>query len=344
MGLDDRDYMRNRGKENVHNYDPKEFRGTAASQKYTKKRSGSGWLVSAVIWISAGLIIFLVFQQHKENKVGYQQTHLSSLPNNCESLPPNGSSILIDPSVIRRSDVLYSGVQIDNLLANPVVLVISNPERAVRYEAVAIYPRQTAKISLPIAEYGLTVLTGTSWCNINNGFTNGVNANVDGAMPLRSGETTTVSLHSTGNRLGDIRVNYTVAPVAPPPAPPSQVEGNGYMDLRLAKNGHYMVTGTVNGTPVEFMLDTGAGLTSITEQTARQAGITTTCVQRLFNTANGQANGCVATVPVLTFGNFRIVNSEVAIMPNMTNELLGMNVLGRVRLEQQGNVMRVSAQ
>lgn len=124
---------------------------------------------------------------------------------------------------------------------------------------------------------------------------------------------------------------------------PKEVFGNGFMELRKGPGGNYAVLGRVNSAQVEFMIDTGASITSITQQTARQAGISQ-CKPHQFHTANGEVMGCVGVANRLIFGNFSMNNVEVAIMPRLSSSaLLGMNVLNRLRIEQQESVMRISA-
>src|SRR5687768_14152771 len=43
--------------------------------------------------------------------------------------------------------------------------------------------------------------------------------------------------------------------------------------IKLASDGHFWVTGQLNGQPVRFLVDSGATTTSISTATARQAGI-----------------------------------------------------------------------
>jgi clan AA aspartic protease (TIGR02281 family) len=112
------------------------------------------------------------------------------------------------------------------------------------------------------------------------------------------------------------------------------------LDLYKERNGNFFVPGSVGGYPVSFIVDTGASITSISKQAASVAGIRE-CQSRRFNTANGDVVGCVATAPSITFGGFRLSNVEVAVMPNMTGALLGMNVLSQFKMEQHGSVMRI---
>lgn len=126
---------------------------------------------------------------------------------------------------------------------------------------------------------------------------------------------------------------------------PEQISSGGaeYLDLRHNRSGNFKVPGTVNSAPVEFMVDTGASITSINQEVAWTAHIQN-CTPRIFTTPAGRANGCVGVAQNLSFGNFRFENVEVAIMPQMEGSLLGMNVLSKLHMEQQGDVMRLSVQ
>ncbi|MBS0425218.1 MAG: retroviral-like aspartic protease family protein [Proteobacteria bacterium] len=122
----------------------------------------------------------------------------------------------------------------------------------------------------------------------------------------------------------------------------SEMIGSGMLELKQTRDGHYFSSGTVGGTPVVFMIDTGATAVSISSKIAARIGIRK-CAPRPVSTANGQVNACVATVPEVTFGSFRLAHVDVMIMPNMSGDaLLGMNVLRNFRIEQAGKVMRIS--
>lgn len=113
------------------------------------------------------------------------------------------------------------------------------------------------------------------------------------------------------------------------------------LDLYRQRNGNYFVSGSVGGYPVDFVVDTGASITSISKQAAATAGINE-CRMVKFNTANGEVAGCVAIVSAITFGNFHVGNVDVAVMPNMAGALLGMNVLSQFKMEQRGSMLRIS--
>lgn len=124
--------------------------------------------------------------------------------------------------------------------------------------------------------------------------------------------------------------------------PPSIIVSEGVTILEGSKDGHYFSSGTVNGFPVVFMVDTGATTISISEDTAARAGIRE-CNQARFNTANGNIVGCKAIVPMIEFGRYKIGNVEVAIMKNLTSHsLLGMNVLQLFKMQQHENRLFIS--
>jgi len=332
VSLDERDYI----------YDPKEFRG-----KLQRRSKSSNLVVSILIWVLVGVVLTLAFRSYQEHHQGGGQMKFglnSPLGFQCEALPPNGNINVLDPSIGRRSDAIYSGFKFDSELTKPVVLVISNPERNVQYQAVAVYPRQSAQVNLPVGSYGMTILAGDKWCNVKVGFVNGTRVSINPAVEVKAGYTGSMLLRPEVAGHSDLMVSYQSLADQLAEKMPKQVFGNGYMDLRRDQGGNYKVLGRVNGAQVEFMVDTGASITSINQQTGLQAGIQQ-CTPREFHTANGKVMGCVGTANQLVFGNFSMENIEVAILPQLeTSALLGMNALSRVHIEQHGQVMRVSAQ
>src|SRR5512142_2318991 len=112
------------------------------------------------------------------------------------------------------------------------------------------------------------------------------------------------------------------------------------MEVPRNANGHFYLPGTVADVPVTFMVDTGASVTSISSDIASQAGIHN-CKEVQFQTANGQATGCLALVPRMTLGNFVLENITVAVMPNLETNLLGSNVLRNFQISQSDSSMLI---
>jgi clan AA aspartic protease (TIGR02281 family) len=140
---------------------------------------------------------------------------------------------------------------------------------------------------------------------------------------------------------------YTFEPVrSQPNSPPVQqpasaakpVISNGVYSVARAGNGHFYVPGSVNHSPVVFMVDTGATMTFISSSLAARAGITQ-CTKQEFMTAMGiDRDACVARVARLEFGTFYMLNVDIGISKNLSGEaLLGMNALRNLRMVQTGD-------
>ncbi len=125
-------------------------------------------------------------------------------------------------------------------------------------------------------------------------------------------------------------------------APPAQFIGTDTVELRRALDGHYHIDGSIQETPVRFLVDTGASTVSISSELARRIGLGCD-VGSTFSTANGVVQGCTSRVARLEFGPFRIDNISVAILPRLSSDaLLGMNALGRLRMVQEADRLRLS--
>ncbi|MEZ5676316.1 aspartyl protease family protein [Thalassovita litoralis] len=78
--------------------------------------------------------------------------------------------------------------------------------------------------------------------------------------------------------------------------PMQAVHGNGKIELPRAPNGHFYLTAQVNGTPIRFVVDTGATDIVISSDDAKAAGIDTRNLAFVGEAMT--ANGTVKTAPV----------------------------------------------
>ena len=348
MSIQDRDYFhRKRDKEKTRPTEQKSAVSTATQ-----------WPWKTVIrdifcLIVLALTLFIVFQYFQSFSQPYIQPEGNSLvtatgPTSCGVLPQHGSAYLIDPSVMKRTDVLYAGLEIHNHYDHPMVAVLSDPAGMQQLLALSIHASNTLQLSVPVGKYGMQILVGSNWCNLAAGFTDGAAVSVDGGISVDAGSTTSMEFSGSGLRPVQLVLAYSQSqPVSlqeiPQSAEPSEVIGSGKLELKQTRNGHYFSSGTINGIPVVFMVDTGATVVSISAGIAARAGIGK-CTPRQVITANGQVDACVAKVPEVTFGSFRFTHVDVMIMPDMPGDaLLGMNLLRNFRIEQAGQVMRISA-
>jgi aspartyl protease family protein len=111
--------------------------------------------------------------------------------------------------------------------------------------------------------------------------------------------------------------------------------------LQRASSGHYRWQGALNGVPTEFLVDTGALRTTIAQSLATQAKLQIAQANEV-HTASGKVQGGIASATLVLAGGVRIEGLRVGVLPSMgTDPLLGMDVLARLRLEMQGDDMKI---
>lgn len=105
--------------------------------------------------------------------------------------------------------------------------------------------------------------------------------------------------------------------------------------------GHYFIDGAVNDSYLNFVIDTGATTVALPLSVASNAGVT--CKKAaMMSTGNGVTRGCTVTIEKLKFGHFTLHYVDAVVMPNLSQPLLGMNVLKQFRVEQDNGQMRLS--
>ena len=115
---------------------------------------------------------------------------------------------------------------------------------------------------------------------------------------------------------------------------------NGYSDqIILARRGNqYLADLEIQDTKVALLIDTGASMTTLSQQAFQTLSKNHTfdlLGQRIFNTANGIAKGNIYQVDSLTLGRFTMAGIQIAVldfsMPDGVDGLLGMNILANFR-------------
>ncbi len=118
-------------------------------------------------------------------------------------------------------------------------------------------------------------------------------------------------------------------------------DANKTLVIGQGNGGHYFVDGSVNDNYLKFVIDTGATVVALPLSVAANAGVK--CQkQTMMSTGNGVTQGCAVTIQKLRFGHFTLRYVDAVVMPNLSQPLLGMNVLKQFRVEQDDGQMRLS--
>ncbi len=109
--------------------------------------------------------------------------------------------------------------------------------------------------------------------------------------------------------------------------------------LEQNHRGHYLASGSINGDPVVFLLDTGATQVAIPQAVAARLGLDVGQELRL-STAAGTVTGYRTRLKTLSLGPFTLYDLNAIIMPADSEEiLLGMNALRQFELIQRDGQM-----
>jgi aspartyl protease family protein len=118
------------------------------------------------------------------------------------------------------------------------------------------------------------------------------------------------------------------------------VVDGGTLEIRRGADGHYHWPGRIGGREVEFLVDTGATGTAIPAALARELGLKPVGSMR-SSTAGGTVDGSVVVADIELRGGLRAERLRLASLPELAAPLLGMDVLGKLRLEQTDGVLRI---
>jgi aspartyl protease family protein len=113
--------------------------------------------------------------------------------------------------------------------------------------------------------------------------------------------------------------------------------------LRASRNGHFTLEAEVDGTPIDFMVDTGATTVVLSPQDASRVGLnpSTLDYNAVFETGNGHTRVALVTIDELTIGSLDLYDVPAAVITKpMSMSLLGMSALERLDgYEVDGNQM-----
>lgn len=103
--------------------------------------------------------------------------------------------------------------------------------------------------------------------------------------------------------------------------------------VRMSSDGHFWVTASINGVKRRMLIDSGATVTAISEQTAREATVDagSGLAPVILRTANGSAPARTGSIDELRVGNIVARDLKIVTAPGLGNlDVIGMNFLSKL--------------
>jgi aspartyl protease family protein len=163
-------------------------------------------------------------------------------------------------------------------------------------------------------------------------------------IPIEIGQTIEgVTVLSTDRRGAVVRVGGVTKTLPLVPSRGSIGASSGAsVTLRADPSGHFVASGSVNGTAVRFIVDTGATLTALSRSHAERIGIDYqrgTPVQSI--TPNGAVNGWRVSLDSVQIGGATERDIDAIVVDNdaLPFGLLGMSYLNRFDMQRRGSTL-----
>lgn len=119
------------------------------------------------------------------------------------------------------------------------------------------------------------------------------------------------------------------------------------LSIAQGQGGHYWVAGSINGQPVQFLVDTGATSVAINETQARRLGIDYRVDGRqlVVSTASGTAKAWRVHLNSVKVGAIDVLGVEAVVVEGEapSDALLGMSFLGRVSWREDQGVLKLES-
>jgi aspartyl protease family protein len=110
--------------------------------------------------------------------------------------------------------------------------------------------------------------------------------------------------------------------------------------LPLGSGGHFMAQGSINGKPIQFMVDTGATSIAMGISDAKRIGIDYQKGQLIrMGTANGVAQGWRVKLSSVRIGDVEVFEVDAVVGPEMPFALLGNSFLSRFSMNRTSDQM-----
>lgn len=113
-----------------------------------------------------------------------------------------------------------------------------------------------------------------------------------------------------------------------------QEVSGGEVRIRMSADGHFWARARLNGVERRLLVDSGATMTAISEESAAAAGVDGDAglVPVVLKTANGLAHARTGTIEKLEVGTITARHLKIVVAPALGNHgVLGMNFLSKLK-------------
>lgn len=116
---------------------------------------------------------------------------------------------------------------------------------------------------------------------------------------------------------------------------------SGRISLPADSGGHFMASGSINGRPVQFMVDTGASSVALGVNDAERIGLPWRAGQTVrIGTANGVVQGWRIKLASVRIGDVEIYEVDAVVTPQaLPFVLLGNSYLSRFQMRRDNDLM-----
>lgn len=115
------------------------------------------------------------------------------------------------------------------------------------------------------------------------------------------------------------------------------------MSFPIGADGHFHIRAVLDGTSIDFMVDTGASHIMLSPGDARKLGIRLSSLRfdRIYATANGRVAGALVRIDDFRVGNMHLKDVTVSVNRSaMNHSLLGMSFFKRLaRYEVHADIL-----
>jgi len=159
-----------------------------------------------------------------------------------------------------------------------------------------------------------------------------VSANSHGSVFIIDGKRTELGLHNS--RFSDVPLNA------------ANPQKRFSISIPMNRMGMFQTSGSINGVPVNFLVDTGATLVAMSESMAKKVGLQYKLYgqRSITSTAAGNTRTWLMPLKKVNVAGLELTNVYGAVVEKMDlNEvLLGMSFLRQLNMSNNGQIMKLT--